>query len=90
MCSPISSVLLVLCCLLLGSYVAVFCVVTCRRMQRRDHFVATQPLESNAPLRHAINRTISRRIATPIGTFQLTEEDSRRKTGLHVLHNNYL
>jgi hypothetical protein len=57
MCSPISGVLLVLCCLLLGSYVAVFCVVTCRRMQRRDYFVATQPLESNAPLRHAFNRT---------------------------------
>jgi hypothetical protein len=57
MCSPISGVLLVLCCLLLGSYVAAFCVVTCRRMQRRDQFVATQPLESNAPLRHAFNRT---------------------------------
>lgn len=55
MCSPVSGVLWVLCCLPPDSYVAVFCVVTCRPMKYRDHFVVMQPHKSKAPFEHAFD-----------------------------------
>lgn len=51
----------VFCCLLPGSYVAVLCVVTCRRAQLQQHFVAMQLHESNAPLKRAPSDLLSRR-----------------------------